>query len=104
MKINERSLSRLAVVAFGPIRSGEQRFGEDARALANPLLDDVGDLRVVLEELARIFAALAETLAVEGEPGARLLDDAGLDAQVEQLAGLGNALAVHDVELDLAER
>ena len=43
-------------------------------------------------------------IAVVAEPGARLLDQAGLDAEVEDLADLGDALAVHDVELDLLER
>ncbi len=38
------------------------------------------------------------------EPGAGLLDHPGLDAQVDQLATLADALAVHDVELDLPER
>src|SRR6185312_9026535 len=53
---------------------------------------------------ASIFAALTDALAVVGEPGARLLDHAGLDAEIDQLADLGDALAVHDVELDLLER
>src|SRR5690606_5861532 len=52
---------------------------------------------------AGVLAALAEPLAIPGEPGAGLLDDAGLDAQIEQFAGLGDAFAIHDVELDLAE-
>ena len=51
-----------------------------------------------------VLAALAEADAVEGEPGAGLLDDAGLDAEVDQFARLGDAFAVHDVELDLLER
>jgi hypothetical protein len=41
---------------------------------------------------------------IVAEPGAGLLDDAGLDAEIEDLAELGDALAVHDVELDLLER
>src|SRR5690606_37074344 len=53
---------------------------------------------------ARVLAALPQALAVVGEPGARLLDHAGLDAQIEQFAGLGDAFAIHDIELDLAER
>ena len=48
-----------------------------------------------------VLAALADPLAVVGEPGAGLFDDAGLDAKVDDLAQLGDALAVHDVELDL---
>ena len=50
-----------------------------------------------------VLAALADALIAEGIPGAGLLDDAGLDADVDQLAALGDALAVHDVELDLLE-
>ena len=62
------------------------------------------DVGVLLEELLGVLAALAEALAVVGEPGAGLLDDAGLDAEIDELADLGDALAVHDVELDLLER
>ena len=51
-----------------------------------------------------VLAALAEALAVVGEPGAALLDDPVLDAEVEQVAFARDALAVHDVELGLAER
>ncbi len=55
------------------------------------------------EEGLGVLAALADALAVIGEPGARFLDDAGLDAQIDQFAGLGDAHAIHDVELDLLE-
>ena len=34
-----------------------------------------------------------ETLAVDGEPGAALVDDLQLDGQVDDLADLGDALA-----------
>ena len=47
---------------------------------------------------------LADALAVIGEPGARLLDHAGLDPEIDELAGLGDARPIHDVELDLLER
>ena len=66
--------------------------------------DFAGDLGVVAQEPLRVLAALAEALAVVGEPGAGLLDDAGLDAEVDEFADLRDALAVHDVELDLLER
>ncbi len=62
------------------------------------------DARILLQEELGVLPALAETLTVIGEPGAGLLDDPGLDAEIDQLAGLGDALAVHDVELDLLER
>src|SRR5262249_30203066 len=48
--------------------------------------------------------ALADALAVVGEPGARLFDHARLDAEIDQLAALRHAFAVHDIELDLLER
>src|SRR4051812_15254314 len=51
-----------------------------------------------------VLAALADALAVIGEPRARLLDHAGLVAEIDQLAGLADAFAVHDVELDDLER
>ncbi len=64
----------------------------------------VGDAGIVPEKFLGVLAPLTETLAVVREPGAGLLHDTGLDAEVDQLAGLGDALAVHDVELDLLER
>ena len=72
-------------------------------ASADGLLEFGGDFRVFLEKGLGVLAALADALAVVAEPGAALLDDAGGDAEVEQLAVLGDALAVHDVELDHAE-
>src|SRR6185437_16866926 len=59
---------------------------------------------IVLEELLGVLAALPDALAVVGEPRAGLLHHAGLDAEIDQFADLGNALAVHDVELDELER
>jgi len=44
-------------------------------------LDFVCDLGVLLEEGLGVLAALAEALAVVGEPGAGFLDDAGLEAR-----------------------
>src|SRR5215471_7889675 len=58
---------------------------------------------VVLQELFDVFAPLAETLAAIREPRARFFDDPLVDRQVEQVAGPRNALAVHHVELRLAE-
>src|SRR3546814_20950436 len=51
-----------------------------------------------------ILAALADSDRIIAEPGARFLDQPGLDAEVEDLADLRNALAVHDVDFDLLER
>src|SRR5262249_59121980 len=59
---------------------------------------------MLLEIGLGVLAALADALAIEGEPGARLLDDPGLDPEIDQFSRLGDALAIHDVEFDLFER
>src|SRR5690606_9433835 len=48
--------------------------------------------------------ALPDPDRIIAEPGARFLDQPGLDAEVEDLADLRNALPVHDIEFDLLER
>src|SRR5205085_7776765 len=60
--------------------------------------------RIFLEVGLGVLAALADPGRIVAEPAARLLDDAGLDPEIEDLADLGDALAIHDVELDLLER
>ena len=109
---NDRTAKRRAtcVACFGiileivaPIRSLEELLGDQAGILAQRQFDLVGDVRIVAQEQLGILAALAEPLGIVGEPGARLLDDAGLDAEIDQFAGLRHALAIHDVELDLLE-
>src|SRR3989442_3249027 len=90
-----------------------RQIGRNARGLVRPhdaeflvqLAFDVGeDPGMELEEVARVLAALADALAAVAEPGAALLDDVVLHRQIEQVAFAGDALAVEDVELDLAER
>src|SRR5271156_5971092 len=51
-----------------------------------------------------VFPSLANALPVIGKPGARLLDDASLNAQIDQFAALRYPLAVHDIEIDDLER
>jgi hypothetical protein len=68
------------------------------------VLDGEGHVRVVLQELLGVLAPLPDPFIAVGEPGAGFLDHAGLHAEIEQLAGLGDALAIHDVEFDLLER
>src|SRR5690606_24912385 len=65
--------------------------------LAQCLLHLAGELGVVAEELLGILAPLAEALRIIGEPCTGFLDDSGLDAKIDQLAGLGHAFAIHDV-------
>ena len=48
----------------------------DTELLQDLLLDLGGDVRVFLEELAGVFLALAELVAVVRIPGAGLADDA----------------------------
>src|SRR5690606_10875078 len=96
--------SALKVLALVRLGVAQQFLGDLVGRGPDRLLDGVGDVGVGLEEVAHVLAALADALAVVGEPAARLLDDAGLDAEVDDLAQLGDALAVHDVEDDLAER
>src|SRR5260370_24669420 len=51
-----------------------------------------------------VFTSLANALTVIGKPGARLLDNAGLNTQIDQFAALRYPLAVHDIEIDNLER
>src|SRR5215218_6879047 len=76
----------------------------DAQLGLDLLLDLAGQLGVVAEEVAGVLAALAELVAVVGEPGPRLLDQADVHADIQQAALLGDPLAVDDIELGRAER
>ncbi len=62
------------------------------------------NLGVLLEIALGVLSALPDALARVGVPGAGLLDDVLLRGGVEHGAFLGDALAVDDVELRLAER
>src|SRR6266568_4924861 len=66
----------------------------DAELLLDPLLDLVGQVRVVAEEVAGVFLALAELVAVVGVPSAGLAHDPLLHAQVDQAAFPADADAV----------
>src|SRR6185312_236637 len=96
------SLSSLVVIAI--LIAGlprHDRFGDQTSILAYGGFDLVGDVGIFLEELLGVFTALADALAVIGKPGTGFLDDIGLDAEINQFAELGHALAIHDVEFDL---
>src|SRR5258708_6995941 len=97
-------LRRLLAVGVALGAAGQNLLGDQAGVLADRHLDLRGHVGIGLQERLGVLAALAEPLAVIGEPGAGFFDDAGLDAEVEDFAHLGDALAVHDVELDLLER
>src|SRR4051794_5996053 len=81
-----------------------RRRRADAELREDLPLDLVRDVRVVEQEVAGLLLALAELVAVVGVPGARLLDDPVLDAEVDEAALTRDADAVEDVELGLLER
>src|SRR6202008_1189710 len=58
---------------------------------------------VTLQVRARIVLALPDAVALVGIPGAGLLDDALGGAELDDLPLAGDPLAVHDLELRLAE-
>src|SRR5438552_15570524 len=62
-----------------------------------------GDVFVLFQKLLGIFAALPDALATIAEPSTGFFDDVVQHAQIEHVAGAGDAFAVHDVELGLAE-
>src|SRR5581483_4221644 len=70
---------------------------------ADALLDLAGQRRVLAEEVAHVFATLAEPHVSEGHPGAALLDDTVLDRGVDERALPRDALVEQDVELGRAE-
>src|SRR5260221_12222489 len=87
-----------AAFDHGPLGGAEDADG--AADLPFDLSEEVG---VLFDELLGVLAALAEADVAVGEPGAGFLDDLVLEADVDQLAGLGDALAVAYVEFRLAE-
>src|SRR5687767_12434854 len=92
------------IVVLVLFRLAHDDLGDHAGVLANRRLNLQGDIGIGLEEGLGVLAALPNALAVVGEPGAGFLHHAGLDAEIDEFAGLRYALAVHDVELDLLER
>src|SRR5688500_13429054 len=92
-----------SVVSANALELGPRRLhGHELRADLG--LDFLRELRTRLQEFARIVLALADALALVAVPRARLLDDALRGTQVDDLAFAGDAEAVHDFELGLAER
>ena len=61
-------------------------------------------LRIFLQRLLGILAALAQAFAFIGKPGATLLNYPIVRRQIQQIAYARDAFAVHDVELGFAER
>src|SRR5438105_4787615 len=74
-----------------------------AHRLAYFGLEFGGDVGIFFQEVAGILAALANTLALVAEPGAGFFYNIVQRANVEQVAHARDTLAVHNVELSLAE-
>src|SRR6266436_710349 len=73
-------------VCCGLAGSGHHGFGYEAGIGANRVLYGFAGFGMVLQIRLGILTPLANALAVIGKPGAGLLDDAGLNAEVDQLA------------------
>src|SRR3990167_2344147 len=71
---------------------------------ADLVFDFACQFGVLTQELAGVVLALTNLLATVGVPGARLLDDLGSDAQVDDLTFAADAFTVQDVELGCFER
>src|SRR5579885_3689439 len=71
---------------------------------ADLLLDLTRRLAVALQVGARVVLALPDAIALVRVPRAGLLDDALRGAELDDLPFAGDPLAVHDLELRLAER
>src|SRR5262245_8249929 len=83
----------LGLVTLRGLRCGRLDHGQ-AHPLAEPAVDLGPDVGVVPEELPGVLAALADPLAVERVPGARLLHHLVVDAEVQEVAFLADPLAV----------
>src|SRR5204862_4187811 len=82
----------------------DDELAVDAERRVDLVLDLLGELGVLDEKGLGVVAALAQALVAVGEERAGLGDDVVLDAEVDQAARGGDALAELDVELRLAER
>ena len=80
------------------MRGAGQQLGADAA------FDLGAEIRVLRQPARGVLLALADALVVVAVPGTGLLDDAFLNAEVDDLAVAVDAFAVEDLELRLAER
>src|SRR5215469_10994994 len=72
--------------------------GTDAQLLLDLLLDLVGQIRVVAQEVPGVLLALTELVALVGVPGAGLAHDALLDAEVDEPAFTANPDSIQNVK------
>src|SRR5262245_12548137 len=83
---------------------GDLGFAGHPELPADPVLDRLVDVGVLLQELLGVFAALTQAFTAVGEPGAGLFDDPLVNGEIEEVPCARDAFAVHDVELGLAKR
>src|SRR5207237_3975037 len=69
----------------------------------NRCLDLFVKRRVVLQRVLAGIASLRELRAFVAEPRATFLDNLFFEREIEQGAGRGNPLVIHDVELRFGE-
>src|ERR1700683_3985652 len=79
-------------------------YRTDAKLFLDLLLDLVGHIGVLQQEVAGVLLALPRLFGLIGEPRPGLTNEALVHAHVDQRAFLADALAVQDVELGLLER
>src|SRR6266478_9457745 len=91
-------------MAVGARRGGAGIAGRrDFEFLTQGGFELVADVFVFLQEDAGVFAALAHALAAKADPRAAFLEQAFVDAEVDQVAFAGDAFAVENVEFCFPE-
>src|SRR6266705_150364 len=96
-----RSRSRVAIRSR--TRTGIARL-RNFELLAQRVFQLFANVRVFLQENARILAALPQAFPAKAQPRSRLLDQALVHAEVDQIAFPRNAFAIENVEFRFAER
>src|SRR5271165_6769073 len=79
---------------------GDRSQTEGLADLGLELLADIG---IFFEEVLGVLTPLPDAVTLVAEPRARLLYQVHVDGQIDQVAFVGNAFAVNDVELGFAE-
>src|SRR5690606_17392144 len=95
------SLLRRRFIGFIGLGGGQFRHAERS---AHLVLDLARQFRTLLQIVARIVLALADTVAAVAVPGAGFLDDLVVGAQIENLAFARRAFSIQNVEMRFAER
>src|SRR5262249_13150785 len=72
--------------------------------LTDLLLDFGANFLVILQELLGVLAALAKPFAIVREPCTALLNNVLLGADIDDAAFLGNAFAIHNIDIRLLKR